>query len=688
MKLWWDLETFSTKPIADGAHAYAEEAEVLLFAWALDDGPVNCWDCLYENIPSGLLNAISSADEYWGHNSAMFDRVVLKHCMFSLFSEMPEEKHRDTMVQALCHGLPGSLGTLCEVFRLGQDEAKDKRGKRLIQLFCKPNKKETKRYSRETHPIEWQEFIEYAKSDIVSMRIIHDKMPKWNYPHNRTELELWQIDQKINNLGVYVDVELAKAAIDATDKAKSDLSTEITKSTNGDVTSATQRDKLIDHIFKSYGITIKDMTSSNIESLLNDPNLCEGVKELLANRLIASMSSVNKYKKLIKSTSSDCYLRGTTQFCGASRTGRDAGRLFQPQNLMRPTLKNSEIEIGIEAIKIGCADLITENVMELCANVMRGVIIAPKKHKIVVADLSNIEGRVLAWLAGEEWKVQAFRDFDRGVGPDLYVASYAKTFNVSLEKANRQVGKVLELAMGFGGGVGAFLTFSSAYRLDLEKMTSGLSLPNDVVKEAEDFLAWRKERNESTYGLPGEVFIACDSLKRLWRRAHPKIVSFWKDSEDAFKIAVGGGHAKFGRKALAVYAHKCEINKKGNWVRILLPSGRYLSYPAPRSGDRVSFMGTDQFTRKWKRITTYGGKLVENQTQATARDVFKNCYANVMRSGYRIAMSVHDELVAYARDDAAHNAEHLSSLMSESPAWASDLPLAASGFEAYRYKKC
>jgi DNA polymerase len=253
---------------------------------------------------------------------------------------------------------------------------------------------------------------------------------------------------------------------------------------------------------------------------------------------MASTSSVSKYKRVIRSTSSDGYLRGVIQFSGAGRTGRDAGRLFQPQNLMRPTLPTDVIETGIESIKAGCADLVTNNVMELCANAMRGVIIAPPGKKLVVADLSNIEGRVLAWLAGEEWKLQAFRDYDRGEGPDLYVASYARTFRVPLEQAKRQVGKVLELAMGFGGGVGSFITFAAVYGLDLEKMTAGLSLPDDVVGEARNFWEWSVETKRSTYGLSREVFVACDSLKRLWRRAHPKIVALWAVSENAFREAV------------------------------------------------------------------------------------------------------------------------------------------------------
>jgi DNA polymerase len=347
---------------------------------------------------------------------------------------------------------------------------------------------------------------------------------------------------------------------------------------------------------------------------------------------------------------------------------------------MRPTLDAPSVEDGIEAIKAGCADLITDNVMELCANAMRGVIIAPPGKKLVIADLSNIEGRVLAWLAGEEWKLQAFRDYDRGEGPDLYIASYARTFRVPLEQAKRQVGKVLELAMGFGGGVGSFITFAAVYNLDLEQMTSGLDLPPDVAAEAENFWNWSIDTKRSTYGLSKEVFIACDSLKRLWRRAHPKTEAMWKSDEFAFSDAVHNEGDEFT-------SGRCTFVRKGNWLRVILPSGRSLSYPAPQTEPKLSYMGINQYSRKWCRISTYGGKVTENRTQAVARDVFKSSYPAILEAGYEIKLPVHDENICYAPDGALYGPKHLSQLMAVVPPWASGLPLAAAGFEGYRYRK-
>ena len=683
MRLYWDIETFSEVPINDGSHRYAEKAEVLLFVWAVDEGPVHCWDLTTGATPPvQLLEALRDSDEHWSHNGSMFDRVVMKWALPDVFRLLTETKHRDSMLKALCHGLPGSLGALCEIFRLDTDVAKDKRGKQLIRAFCMPQpaNQKLRRKTQETHPQEWIEFQEYAKSDITSMREIIRKTPGWNYPNHPFELQLSQLDQRINSEGIYVDIDLAKTAIEAVDTEQASLAARTHDATDGVVSSATQRDALLKFILAEHGVSLPDMRADTLERRLTDASLPDGVRELIGLRLMASTSSVSKFKRVIRCTSSDGYLRGVIQFSGAGRTGRDAGRLFQPQNLLRPTLEAAEIETGIEAIKAGCADLVTDNVMELCANAMRGVIIAPPGKKIVDVDLSNIEGRLLAWLAGEEWKLQAFRDFDKGEGPDLYLASYARSFGVPIEQAKRQVGKVLELAMGFGGGVGSFLTFAAVYGLNLEEMTAGLSLADDVVAEAKNFWEWSIETKRSTYGLPQEVFIACDSLKRLWRRAHPKTEAMWKSDENAFRDAVTNEDEEF-------ISGRCRFVRKGNWLRAILPSGRSVSYPAPRVEDKLSYMGLNQYSRKWQRLSTYGGKLTENRTQAVARDVFKSCYPRVIEAGYSIRLPIHDELICYAPDGLLYGPDHLAGLMAQTPSWAPGLPLAAAGFEAYRYRK-
>ncbi|HDS6443341.1 TPA: DNA polymerase [Klebsiella aerogenes] len=682
--LWGDLETYCEIPINNGTHAYAEGAEVMLFAWAIGDEPVSVWDLTAgEPIPGPLFKAITDPDTLLYFHNSHFDRTVLRHTHPRLAP--PVERWRDTMVQALAHSLPGALAALCEVLGVPQDKAKDKEGKSLIQLFCKPRPKNSKlrRATSKTHPVEWQRFVAYAGLDIEAMREVYKRLPKWNY--QGAELALWHRDQRINDRGVCMDVQLAQAAIEAVDLEQKRLAKRTQVMTDGEVQAATQRDAMIKHIVESYGVELLDMQRSTLERRIADPDLPSPVKELLAIRLQASTTSTSKYKSLMKGISSDGRLRGTLQFCGASRTGRWAGRLFQPQNLPRPTLEQERIDEGIEALKSGCADLLFDNVMELTSSALRGCIMAPAGKKLVVSDLSNIEGRKLAWLAGEQWKLAAFRQYDEGTGPDLYKLAYAKAFNITPEevtKYQRQIGKVMELGLGFGGGVAAFLTFALVYGLDLEELATAAmpNIPRDVQREAK---SWYDEsvKRKATYGLSERVFIACDSLKRLWRRAHPETCDFWYQLERTVRAAIATP-----KKTL--YCGYLKVRRDGAWLRIQLPSGRALCYPSPSiEKGNITYMGINSYSRKWQRLKTYGGKLVENVTQAAARDVLAGNMPLIENAGYNIVLTVHDEVICEVPDTDDYTDAALSSLLSTNPEWAPDIPLNAGGFEAYHYRK-
>ncbi|HFP9220513.1 TPA: DNA polymerase [Raoultella planticola] len=682
--LWGDLETYCEIPINNGTHAYAESVEVMLFAWAIGDEPVSVWDLTAgEPIPGPLFKAITDPDTLLYFHNSHFDRTVLRHTHPRLAP--PVERWRDTMVQALAHSLPGALGALCEVLGVPQDKAKDKEGKSLIQLFCKPRPKNSKlrRATSKTHPVEWQRFVAYAGLDIEAMREVYKRLPKWNY--QGTELALWHRDQRINDRGVCMDVQLAQAAIEAVDLEQKRLAKRTQVMTDGEVQAATQRDAMIKHIVESYGVELPDMQRSTLERRIADPDLPSPVKELLAIRLQASTTSTSKYKSLMKGISSDGRLRGTLQFCGASRTGRWAGRLFQPQNLPRPMLEQERIDEGIEALKSGCADLLFDNVMELTSSALRGCIMAPAGKKLVVSDLSNIEGRKLAWLAGEQWKLAAFRQYDKGTGPDLYKLAYAKAFNITPEdvtKYQRQIGKVMELGLGFGGGVAAFLTFALVYGLDLEELATAAlpNTPRDVQREAK---SWYDEsvKRKATYGLSERVFIACDSLKRLWRRAHPETCDFWYQLERTVRAAIATP-----KKTL--YCGYLKVRRDGSWLRIQLPSGRALCYPSPTiEKGNITYMGINSYSRKWQRLKTYGGKLVENVTQAAARDVLAGNMPLIENAGYSIVLTVHDEVICEAPDTDDYTDAALSTLLSTNPEWAPDIPLNAGGFEAYHYRK-
>ncbi|HBQ4002085.1 TPA: DNA polymerase [Klebsiella pneumoniae] len=682
--LWGDLETYCEVPITNGTHAYAEGVEVMLFAWAIGDEPVSVWDLTAgDPIPSRLRKAIADPDTLLYFHNSHFDRTVLRHAMPELAPAV--ERWRDTMVQALAHSLPGALGALCEVLGVPQDKAKDKEGKSLIQLFCKPRPKNSKlrRATSKTHPVEWQRFVAYAGLDIEAMREVYKRLPKWNY--QGTELALWHRDQQINDRGICMDVQLAQAAIEAVDLEQKRLAKRTQVMTDGEVQAATQRDAMIKHIVESYGVELPDMQRSTLERRIADPDLPSPVKELLAIRLQASTTSTSKYKSLMKGISRDGRLRGTLQFCGASRTGRWAGRLFQPQNLPRPTLNQERINEGIEALKSGCADLLFDNVMELTSSVLRGCIMAPAGKKLVVSDLSNIEGRKLAWLAGEQWKLAAFRQYDEGTGPDLYKLAYAKAFDITPEdvtKYQRQIGKVMELGLGFGGGVAAFLTFALVYGLDLEQLATAAlpNIPRDVQREAK---SWYDEsvKRKATYGLSERVFIACDSLKRLWRRAHPETCDFWFQLERTVRAAIATP-----KKTL--YCGYLKVRRDGAWLRIQLPSGRALCYPSPSiEKGNITYMGINSYSRKWQRLKTYGGKLVENVTQAAARDILAGNMPLIENAGYSIVLTVHDEVICEAPDTDDYTDAALSSLLSTNPTWAPDIPLNAGGFEALHYRK-
>lgn len=397
---------------------------------------------------------------------------------------------------------------------------------------------------------------------------------------------------------------------------------------------------------KSIGYETPDLTKGTVAAALKG-DLPQHVRELLEIRQQASATSPAKYKVLINGVSSDSRLRGLLQYCGASRTGRWGGRLFQPQNLPRPTLKQDMINAGIDAMKADCEDLLFDNVSELCSSAVRGALVASPGKKLVVADLSNIEGRVLAWLADEKWKISAFADFDKGIGHDLYKLAYARSFNVPPERVSkdeRQIGKVMELALGYQGGLGAFNTMASVY---------GVNLPDERVQE----------------------------LVVAWRKAQPAIKSFWYSLEGACDGALMD-EGKIHKVGLL------SVIFKDTWLRIKLPSGRWLCYPnAAMENGRIVYDGTNQFTKKWERIETYGGKICENIVQATARDVLASGLLRAEAAGYAVCLHVHDEIIAEVPDTDEYSAEGLSKIMSHNPGWSLGLPLAAAGFECYRYRK-
>jgi DNA polymerase len=734
--LWGDLETYCEVPIKDGTHRYAASAQIMLWAYALDDGPVKVWDILGQEVsyvepligervyaathtmPDDLFQAIVDEAVLICFHNAGFDRTILRHAGSAVerAAAARVSRWRCTMAQALAHSLPGALEKLCEVLNIDLDKRKLKEGKQLVQLFCKPRPKNMKerRATRATQPEEWRRFVEYAGHDIEAMRACHAKLPQWNYKGR--ELELFHLDAKINERGIAIDMALVDAAIDAAERSKATLAEQTVELTDGAVASTNQRDALLAHLLAEHGVDLPDMQASTLERRIQDPDLPVPVRELLGIRLQASRASTSKYAALRKGTSDDCRVRGTAQFCGAGRTGRWAHRLFQPGNLPRPDIsaiaewhglevKTSKylllrsapgvtedhihqfVTTGIDAMKTGCEDLLYANVMALAATAVRGSIVAPKGKKLVVSDLANIEGRVAAWLAGEDWKLRAFQAYDAGTGPDLYKLAYSKSFNVTPESVNkpqRQIGKVMELMLQYAGGVGAYLTGALTYGIDLEEMAEDayLMLPADLRVEAEGFLQWSRDQKRPTYGLTDKAFVVCDSFKRGWRNGHPAITSYWPELEDAIREAVTN-------PGVTLTCRKLKVRRDGAWLRIGLPSGRALCYPSPEVGPtgEITYMGVNQYSRQWSRLKSYGGKFFENICQAVARDVLAWNMPAIDAADYEIVLTVHDEVLTETPDSREFNPDHLGSLLAAVPPWAVGMPLAAGGFEDYRYRK-
>lgn len=720
--LYLDFETYSGIDLKKvGSYAYAEHptTEVLICTYAFDDEPVQVWDCTDgSDMPGDLHRALrrlvkpnSRIKMVW-HNGSMFDRLIMKHCWGF---DIPVSNTIDTMIWAFRHALPGALDALCEVLGVSADNAKDKRGKALIQRFSKPTPKNYKirRYTAETHPDEWALFIKYAVSDITAMREVFHKLPRWG--NSEFEDRVLELDQLINDRGFKVDVALAEAAIEAVEKHKAQLQEEAQRKYGG---SLTGKDFLPILRELAPAHRIHNAQKSTLNDLLADDDLPDDARTIIEMRLGAASTASTKYNPLLLGRSSDDRRRGCIQYGGAKRTLRFAGKGFQPQNLARGYYHDEELDKGISALLKGRAHR-RFDVAKLTASTVRSCIIPEEGHKFVVADYSNVEGRGLAWLAGEDDLIEVFVN-----GVDVYKKLASTVFNVSYDdvtKDQRQIAKAMVLGLGYAGGVGAFVTFAKNLGLDLNDMTRTLdgTFPDHIWAATARGYEWARIQEAKRPPRPGEkddrpsyildkkVWRTCDALKRMYREANPAIVQFWRDIEYAAMAAIRNPGKEFTAGPRGVkFSRNVETDNNGNkvagwWLRMTLPSGRVMSYPGVglsvsketdedgkvSTNVRIKYQGENQLTRQWGFQYTYSGKLVENCTQALCRDLLANALLNVEANGYPIVLHVHDEIICETPDTSEYTVGELEKLMCSLPEWAEGFPLVAEGAEMKRYAK-
>lgn len=688
LQCWVDIETFSKCDLKKvGAYRYAEDesTKVLLVGYAFDNDPAKVWDATLDPVmPDDLSEALSCGCVFIAHNS-MFDRNVLRNCADERFGDV--NRWRDTMILAYASALPGSLGALSELLGLPPDKAKDKDGKRLVQKFSKPQARGVIK-TRETDPEDWRKFVDYCRKDVEAMRDVARRIPTW--AGGKALWDDWHLDQIINDRGVNIDIGTVRHAIALSDELKVLANEKMSELTAGAVATIGQRDAILKHIKDTYGVGIEDARKSTLLKVLERDDIPEDVKNIIETRLGSAVISIQKYAAMERMVCRDGTVKGTLQFMGASRTGRFAGRGLQLQNVARGILTPEAVAEAIDAINTGVLPFVYDEPNKILSSCLRGMLIPPPGHKFVVADLSNIEGRVLAWLAGEEWKIEAFKLYDQGKGPDLYKATYARSFGIKPEdvtKNQRQIGKVMELALGYQGGVGAFTTFATLYGVDLDALADHVreAVSNAEWSDALSSWEWAVEK-DMTKGLSMNAYVACEVLKRAWRNAHPNVVAFWKMMERGVTSVLAYD------EPYETPSHVRFASPRKGWLTIRLPSGRLLTYPGarwPRDGERCDmvFQGVEQKTGKWMELKTHSGRITENVTQAVARDVLMVGIQEAEKVGLQVHAHVHDEIIASAPLESHLTEADLVRCMTTERPWMRGLPLSAEGFTAMRYRK-
>lgn len=684
--LYYDSETFGHLPLSLGVYKYAETSELLTAQYAVNDGPVTLIDWVHGQRDRYLDDLLQSPDVTIVAHNAQFDRVLMgmadNASPAMRVAARQITRWRCTQVRGMCHGLPGGLGVLSQLYNLGTN-AKALDGKSLIHLFCKPLPKNNKlrRATAATHPDEWRRFLDYAKQDIPPTRELFKRLPDWNMPEGGSELALYHLDQKINDRGFLLDMALVDGAMQAVASRQHELDDETLMLTGEELSTTRRRDALITYMLAEFGVDLPDLKMSTLEKRVNDEELPEIARRLIRIRLSASSASVSKYKRAKSAVCRDRRIRGSQAYSGARRTRRWAGRILQPHNFMRPD-KNWPIDADIEALRAGIGNLVLPNPIRSAANALRGIIIASPGRKLVWGDLSSVEARGTAWLSAEQWQLDAYKN-----GEDIYRINYARSFGgvaAQVTDTQRQISKVVSLAASYGGNVGALLSMAMNYKIEPAQLIAmaRANAPPALVDEGREFYDWCARSDVTTYGLTRDDFAVLNAVIRGWRYANPLITRMPKLLNAACVDAINYPDTWFpaGPKLWT----RCD----GGWLRILLPSGNWLCYPEPRAdGARVSYMGQNAYNFRWSRIYPAPGLWLENSAQGLTRDFMAHNMPAIDAAGFEIVLMVHDEVVTDAPDNGQYTAGNLVSLMSRRPPYALDFPLTADGVESYRYRK-
>ena len=637
-----DIETYSEADLSkSGVYKYVDAPgfEVLLFGYSADGGPVKVISLAEgEELPQEIKEALLDDTVLKFAFNAQFERVCLEKY---LGVHLAPDAWRCTMVASLYLGLPGSLAQVGAV--LGVEKKKLETGKDLIKFFsvpCKPTKTNGGRTRNlpEHDREKWQQFITYNARDVETEMEIMDKVARFPVPDF-----LWKQyaqDQRINDLGIELDMALVKQAIKCDEESRERYlkrAQELTGLENPN--SPIQLKEWI----LSNGVEMETLTKAEVASVMETAT--GPVKEVLELRQLLSKSSVKKYVAMETCRCSDGRAHGLLQFYGANRTGRWAGRLVQVQNL--PQNHIPDLAIARNLIKSGCfeaVELLYDSIPDTLSQLIRTAFVPREGCKFMVADFSAIEARVIAWLAGESWRQEVFRN-----NGDIYCASASQMFGVPVEKHGvngelRQKGKIAELALGYGGGVGAMISMGAI----------DMGLAEEELQPIVD----------------------------SWRQSNPAIVKLWWDVHRCVIKAV---------KDKQPQTYKClTFEYQSGMLFIGLPSGRRLAYAKPSvyrndyDRDEIAYMGVDA-TKKWGKIDSYGPKFVENIIQAMSRDILAEAMARIEVAGYDIVMHVHDEAVIEAPRDAV--LEDACQIMSKAPDWTPGLILNAAGYECEFYQK-